>query len=134
MLNWIISIVSFCLLLGGSFPENPKPCRVVTAITIQWEIDDTEYSKVYTAQNKMNKVLNYLRSLEPASQNNSSEDSLMTPQYQILVQRSDGTTEHMVQYGITHFRKEDGSLMWVAPEDAIRLPLLLAAISDDIKF
>lgn len=132
MLNWVISVLTFCLVLGGNFPENAKPCRVVTAITIQWEMDDTEYRRVYTTQNKMNKILNYLRSLESAAAANDPEESLLMPQYQILLQRSDGTAVQMVQYGITHFREADGSLMAVAPEDAIRLPLLLAAIPEDI--
>ena len=129
MWNWVISILSFCLLMGSSMPDL-MPCTVVTEITVQWEIEGHAKSQRYTQQGKMNKVLNYLRSLDPMPVNEIPDDAVTT-EYFIRLQRSDGTSIQFIQRGITNFRKEDGAWEAVDPEDAIRLPLLLAAIPGD---
>ena len=132
MLNWVISVLSFCLIVGGNFPDAVGPCRVVTEITVEWSTDDTQGTVVYTDQHKMNKVLNYIRSLDPMPVSGDALPNLEgKSRYQIGILRSDGTIVSYTQYGITNFRKENGTLNEVDPEDAIRLPLLLAAVPGD---
>lgn len=129
MLNWVLSFLSFCLLLGGSFPNQTSP-HVVTEISVQWMQDGTENHRVYIQPGKMNKLLLYLRSLDPVPKN-EAPDPQAVPEYQITLQLSDGTVVRYTQLGITNFRKEDGSWQVIDPEDAIRLPLILAAVPGD---
>ena len=132
MLNWVISLISFCLMLGGSLPDTVRPCRVVTEITVEWQEENTPQSRRYTDQGKMNKVLNCLRSLDPIPlAPGSAPEAAPSVQYEIRLLRSDGSAVRFTQQGLTNFRKDGGQWMRIDPEDAIRLPLVLAAIPGD---
>ena len=133
MLNWIITVLSFCMLLGGSYPASLNPCRVVTEITIEWNDENTTHSCRYTQQQKMNHVMNYLHSLNPIpGGGDPSQESTNATQYRIRILRSDGTVGSYTQHGITNFHKENEPWEYIDPEDAIRLPLILAAIPSDV--
>ena len=132
MWNWVISVISFCLLLGGNIPDRVPPCAVVTQVTVQWNMDGTVITRGYTQQDKMNKVLNCIRALEPIPQQ-EIPDTSGTTEYCISVVRSDGAVSIFYQLGTTNFRKQDGTWEAIDPKDGMRLLLLLAAVPSDFR-
>ena len=129
MLKWVISVLSFCLL-GANPQSQPPSCRVVRQITVQWTESGQQINRLYTIPEKMDKLLIYLRSLDPVPQDAASEE-IATPVYRIVVSLSDGSVVCYTQQGLTNFRKGSDSWQVIDPEDAIRLPLILAAIPGD---
>ncbi|MBR2889097.1 MAG: hypothetical protein IKC09_02325 [Oscillospiraceae bacterium] len=128
--SWFMTLLTAALLLtGGQDPaRNPaRPMRVVTQVSIQtpdaWVIR-------YHRQEKMGKVLNYLRHTDPwdppARNPGSSE-----PVVRITVSLSDGSQVHYAQWGTEYLRKGQGPWMKIHPERGLRLWLILAAVPGD---
>lgn len=130
MLNWVITILTFSLLFGGNNQnQRTAPCRVVTEITIQYTDEGSAVQKRYIRQDKMNKVLNYIRSLDPKPARNAPPEDVQ--HFEITLTLSDGTTVRYTQYGLEYLRNGDLAWQSIDPDQAIRLPLILAAIPGD---
>lgn len=130
MLKWIMTILSFSLLLGGTNLTKVSPCRVVTEISVEWQENGMPLRQVYTDQGKMNKYLIYLRSLGPQSVADIPDEP-DEPLYEIRLTLSDGSTVLYKQQGTRFFQETDSHWQAIDPEDASRFPLILAAIPSD---
>lgn len=131
MLNWVLAIISSALLMTGNCSgPGPAPCQVVTAVTVRWQEDEAAHIRRYTGQGEMNKVLNYLRSLDPAELPGPPQET-GGPVYDICLRLSDGSAVRYTQQSLFYLREDDGPWLEIDPEEAIRLPLILAAIAGD---
>lgn len=130
MLNWIVTIISFSLLMGGSSPSRANPGRVVAEITVAWTEEGDAFQRRYSGQGEMNKMLHYLRHLDPA-EDSVPEEMPAGPSYDIRLLLSDGSTVQYVQKSLFYLQKDSGPWQRIDPEEAIRLPLILAAIEGD---
>ena len=126
MSNWIMAVMTSILLLTG-LSQEVSPCRVVTAITVEWEESGVHRRQHYEDPADMDRLLHYLRALRPFQLYDEPEN---IPQriYHITVTCSDGSQVRYAQAGLQYLKKEDGHWEKLNPERAIRLPLLLAAI------
>ena len=132
MINWIITVLSFSLLLGNAIPDAAPPCHVVTQVRVEWTEDGIDFSRIYTEHEKMNKLLLYLRSLKPVPIHDPPTDA-ENPLYSVHLIMSDGSSKVFQQLGLFYFHENAAQWQAVDPETAIRLPLILAAIPGDIE-
>lgn len=132
MKNWLMTILSMSLFLtGGLRPQGATPCSVVTEVRIQARAEEDTVERVYITQHKMNKVLNYLRHLDPWDPAELDVDTQAGTKYGITLTLSDGTVRTYDQTEYRYLRSEDGIWREITPELGIRLPLLIAAIPSD---
>lgn len=133
MLKWIISVLSAAILFGNTTVHHPvRNCRIITEITVEWESDRGPATLRITDQPEMSKLLHYLRHLDPQPETNTGkeEDAL----FRISLNRSDGRVFRIHQRGISHIQQENGAWKAIDPEEGIRLPLILAVLSDRIIY
>lgn len=133
MLKWIISFLTFSLLLGGQDIESVPPCRVVTKVSVEWTENSTNFQRIYTDQDKMNKLLIYLRTLKPQIPTELPEIS-DGPEYRILLELNDGSQVRYAQYGLSFFSKNEGPWQVIDSDRAVRLALIVEAFPSDFDF
>ncbi len=131
----LLLIIMLCFSASGcsgrSKPPEPPKCRVVTEITIQVENAPEPGLCRYTDPRKMTKALNYLRHLDPWDIPETEPGISEGPEYRITLRLSDGSEKVYEQIGLSYFREPGTDWREIPPADAIRLPLLLAAVQSD---
>lgn len=128
--TWFLTLLTTALLFtGGNGPVRNavRPMRVVTEVTV--ETADRQAVR-YTRQEKMSKVLNYLRHMDPWDPP-ARDLEHAEPDFGITVFLSDGTQVRYEQRGTEYLRKEHGPWMKIHPERGLRLWLILAAVPGD---
>ena len=101
--------------------------RVVTEIQIMRQSDQLTHR--YTSQKAMNRILSYLRRLDPYGKSDVKPDN-STEGYQIRLIYSDGSDKNYVQVGAQFFCDADGQWKQIDPKAASELPLLFYALAD----
>ena len=117
------------LCFCGCQQVESEPPRVVTEISITRAADGQTHH--YTNDRCMEKILNYLRTLDPHSRvSNLSEEDNNTA-YLITVTRSDGTQTLYGQIHPSYFYGDSQYWKRIDPKKADRLPLLFYALPPD---
>ena len=66
---WILGVLCILSLCGCNrwfhYDSGPTTCRVVESIDIYYENGPLQFHRVYTASDKMQSILNYLRLINP---------------------------------------------------------------------
>lgn len=123
--------VFFAIFLFGcsSRTATPEPVsRVVTEIQIVRQSDQLTHR--YTSQKAMNRILSYLRRLDPYGKSDAKPEN-NSEGYQIRLIYSDGSEKSYAQVGLQYFCDADGQWMQINPKAASELPLLFYALADD---
>lgn len=131
----LLLISIFSMISGGCTgrhsPAPPPECRVVTEVEIRVENTPEAGLCRYTDPRKMTKALNCLRRLDPWNLPESDPETAPGARYRVTLRFSDGSEKAYEQIGLDFFREPSGRWLEIAPEEALRLPLLLAAVPSD---
>ena len=123
-----------CLLsMCGCEKENTaRPSyRAVTQIDIVTKKDGELLRRHYTAPEKMQYVLTFLRLLKPVGKPEENPEQLTEDMFLIALTRSDGTQVYYRQTGHRYVCKNDQNWFSIDPEQAVRLYELMAHIPSD---
>lgn len=124
----IAVIICICCLLGGCSKKAPV-CRVVTGIDVEYQHSGGTIRRVYTQNDSISSLLNYLRLLRPYGPVIPGETKNAT--CRIVLQYSDGPDTVYFQRGYDYLQKDDGHWQKIDKERAVLLyPLLLLMPSD----
>ena len=128
-------ILMFSLAIGGcrslSAVTDAPFCRVVTEITVQVENAPETGLCRYTTPNKMIKTLHCLRRLDPWDLADTDPELAPGPRYHFDLTLSDGSHKTYDLIGNSYLREGNGPWREVTASQALRIPLLLAAVPSD---
>ena len=110
--------------VDGSIPL----CRVVTHITVE---SPQAPQRLYSSPDKMRRILNYLRLLEPFPPEQPSGDMPQQELYRITLYQSDGSSQTYLQMGDRFIQQESQPWQAIDPDQGGKLPSLLHAIPGD---
>lgn len=125
----IVCIFFASLLLTGCAADRTLECRVVTGVQVQYQMPEGQLTRVYTRQESIQSVLNYLRMLEPTGVATPQQETDFTCRF--TVHYSHGADTVYFQQGCHCLRREDEG--WKEINDAqarLLYPLLLLLPSD----
>ena len=119
----------FALCFCGCQKAESEPPRVVTEISITRASDGQTHR--YTNDRCMEKILNYLRTLDPYSRVSNLSEETGSTAYLITVTRSDGTQALYGQIHPSYFYGDSQYWKRIDPKKAGRPPLLFYALPPD---
>lgn len=121
------------ITLWGCHPANtpPVPYRAVTQIDIVTQYDRTLIRRHYTAAEKMEAVLLYLRALKPTPKAVSLSQEDARDQFLIAVQLSDQSTQYYRQTNHRYFSKNGQRWVSIDPKQAAGLYALMRYFPSD---
>ncbi len=130
------AVFAFALLLSGCSRGNTvlssaPECRVVTGICVQFESGPIRFERNYTASEKMQKILNYLRVIDPYGPPAEDPETAEGSSFRIELNYSDGCKKTYLQKG-DRFMKEEGQT-WkrIDPKRARELSRILGQMEGD---
>ncbi len=127
MKHMAVMICICCLLCGCSKQESPY--RVVKAVEVSYQQGENTLQRVYTRDENITAVLNYLRLLKPYGPVNPGETEDIT--CRITLQYSQGADTVYTQLGYDYLQKNNEH--WTKIDNtraALLYPLLLLMPSD----
>ena len=130
-----IILLLLCIVLTGCCPQNSPdpPCRVVSAITAEYNSGGMQLRRNYTDQKKMRAILDYLRLLSPVDVADGYPSAL-SGQTNVTLHFSDGSQRVYTQTGDGFFRKDGNPWQRIDPEKGKELQLLLSFLESDEIF
>lgn len=132
---WILLGISllFCgCRANAESPEPAPPLRIVTQVSVTCRPTDGIGERHYTQSQKMEAILNYLRSLEYAGKAEVDPELLAGNAYQITVQLSDGSTQVYYQRADRYLSRNCAPWEKIDPEQATLLAPLLQDMQSDL--
>lgn len=134
MRRFLIILVVFMLFTGCTHyaPSGENhPVRVVTSI----DVSTTENGEIlryhYTATEKMETILKYLRKLNPDQFTPITPDTFRTDAYEIILNLSDGSQTVYHQIYDEYLKKNNGPWQRIDRGQGSALPQLLASLPSD---
>ena len=115
-------------LCGCSASQHTARTRVITGITVTATQDARLISRHFTDAPSMERIMQYLRSLDPYNQTDIAPDSFRTDAYEIIVSYSDGNHSVYHQIYDQYFQANDGSWRRIDPKSGGKLPGLLGSM------
>ena len=133
------NIFAFCavcaaVLFGCNGKKNDQfqsQSKVVTAITVIYENGNLRRQSVYTADNKMRAILNYLRWIDPYGTPAEDPESVDGSAYRITITFSNGGTKQYVQKADRYMRLDGQPWQSIDPKNAATLGQMLAKMESD---
>ena len=124
----IAVIICICCLLGGC-QKQETAYRVVTAVEVNYRQGENTLHRIYTRDENITVVLNYLRMLQPYGPVNPEETDDLS--CEIILKYSHGTDTVYTQLGYDYLRKDNERWAKIDNTRATLLyPLLLLMPSD----
>jgi len=129
----LILLMSVSMLLGSCRTVSADlDCRVVTGITVTFENGPFHVKRHYTTSEKMQKILNYLRVIDPYGAPDENPETTIGSMFQIVLTYSDGCEK-------TYLQKSDRFMMvqgqdWkkIDPSRARELSEILGKMNSDL--
>lgn len=133
--NYMITIFAALMLLSGcTRPEantNSSPMRTVTQVTVSYEQDPFYVVREYTSGEKVRMVLNYLRQLRPYGSPQENPEAVSGSLIRIVLSFSDGQQEVCEQRSDRYFKKNDEAWMYVDPQKAQQISMIMGQYESD---
>ena len=128
-----ILLAVFFLLSGCSRLEtlSPSVCRVVTGISVDFENRGLRASRNYTAAEKMQQVLNYLRIIDPYGNPEEDPETAEGSSFRITLSYSDGHRKVYLQKSDRFMKTDNGSWKKIDPDRALELGRILGQLESD---
>ena len=128
-------LLLLCITLAGCCPQKSPtaPCRVVSAISAEYDSGSMQLSRRYADQEKIRMILDYLRLLSPVDVTDSYPSAL-SGQANVTLHFSDGSQRVYTQTGDGFLRQDDGPWQRIDPEKDKELQLLLSFLESDDNF
>lgn len=126
---FVLLLLAITALGGCGKQESPPGIRVVTEITVTAIRDGKLERRQLTKNADMQRILNYLRRLDPYNKTAIAADTFRTDAYEIIVSYSDGDHATYRQIYDQYLQIPDGSWRRIDP----KLGDLLPGILDEIR-
>ena len=131
---WILFAAAF--LLGGcsrleTLP--PSVCRVVTGVSVDFENRGLRARRNYTAAEKMQQVLNYLRIIDPYGNPEEDPEAAGGSSFRITLTYSDGHQKVYLQKSDRFMKTDDGVWKKIDPDRAVELGRILGRMESDLS-
>lgn len=123
-----IFLLSGCSRLEASAPS---VCRVVTGISVDFENRGLRASRYYTAAEKMQQVLNYLRIIDPYGHPEEDPETAEGSSFRITLSYSDGHQKVYLQKSDRFMKTDNGSWKKIDPDRALELGRILGQLESD---
>lgn len=124
-----LMLLSGCTRLGGNMQA--APVRVVTQVTVSYEQDPFYVTRHYTSGEKVRHVLNYLRQLRPYGKPQEDPETIGGSLIRIVLSFSDGEQQICQQRSDRYFKKNDEGWMYVDPQKAQQISMILGEFESD---
>ena len=125
----------FALLLSGCKPlqnqgEQPE-FRVVVGVTLRYDNGPIKAQRVYTSENKMQQVLDYLRLIDPYGTPQEDPDTVPGSNYRITLYFSDGSQTDYFQKSDRYMLRAGDSWKKIDPARAEDLGRIMGQLESD---
>ena len=124
---WVI--LAIALILTGCERRTEAPCRVVTGVQVEYQQRGETLTRIYTRQESIGSIMNYLRMLKPAGSVQPQGEHPCS--CRITVRYSNGPDKVFFQQGNDYLQQDGGVWKRIDVQQARLLyPLLLLLPSD----
>jgi hypothetical protein len=132
---WVQLLLAIFLFSGCVYAANTeKPLvRVVTKIHISYENGPIHTEHTFTREDKLQKFLNYLRSIRPYGKPKQDPEAVQGSIYRITVYHSDGYQKRYLQKADLFMKIEDGEWKIIDSGKAKALGDLLGRTESDVN-
>ena len=124
----IISTVTGCNRQGGS---ESSPLRVVTAVSVFYSNGPINAQRHYTSDAKMQKILDYLRLINPYGTPDEDPETAVGSDFHIVLSYSDGYQKFYRQKSDRYLQNTDGRWQKIDPTKAEELARLVGQLESD---
>lgn len=140
MRKWMISVLLLtipCLMWGcrkenGTPEKEPAPdVRLVESIDVTVDPADGELDRHYSTQEKLDKVLSYLRGLELSADVEGDPETSEGTQYRITVHYVGGGSRTYIQIANLYFQEEGQAWEQLPGSDSKTMEKLLESMESD---
>lgn len=121
----ITAALLLTLLSGCGRQEKPQSIRLITGITVTSIRDGRVESRQLTESGDMQRIMNYLRRLDPYNKTGIAADTFRTDAYEIIVSYSDGDYATYHQIYDQYLQLPNGSWRRIDPKLGNKLPEIL---------
>ncbi len=132
--KWWFCILVLCGVLSGcaARKNTTNALRVVTQVSVTASHNNEILRKVFVDSEKMEKVLNYLRLLDPYLPSKYEAETFRSDAFEIIVHYSDGsyTTYHQIYHD--YLRTDSGAWLRINASYGSKLLSLLESMSTDL--
>ena len=126
---FITALLLLAVLSGCGKQEKPQSIRFITGITVTSIRDGHLERRQLTKSAPMQRIMNYLRQLDPYNKTGISADTFRTDAYEIIVSYSDGNHATYRQIYDQYLQLPNGSWRCIDPKLGNKLPEILDALS-----
>ena len=131
-LSFLALILAVILLCGCSRLQMPaQQPRIVTGVTVIYENDQIRFFRRYTSDEKIQKVLSYLRLIDPKGAAQTDPETLPGGMYTITLLYADGTQQVYHQKNDNYLQENDGRWKIIDPKKAEWLGQLIEQTESD---
>lgn len=116
---------------GGAVLSSSPDCRMVTGVQVHFESGPIRFHRTYTASEKMQQVLNYLRIIDPYGAPEEDPETAEGSSFRIELTYSDGCRKTYLQKGDRFMKAEGGSWKRIDPKRAQELSQILGQMESD---
>lgn len=126
------AVMLLCGCTPGGIHSAQKPlCRVVDKITVHFENGSVQATRQYTDAEKMRRVLNYLRLIDPYGSPEEDPEATQGSRIRITLTHADGCQRFYEQRSDRYFSENGGSWMLINPQKAQELSIILGEMESD---
>ena len=125
--------IVFCFCGCSRYTDEPVTplCSVVTAITVTFENGPIHAQRHYTASDKMQLILNYLRLLQPYGSPDEDPETAQGSDFRIVLSYSDGCQKTYRQKGDRFMQNTEGIWKKIDPAKAAELSRIMGQTESD---
>ena len=133
-----IILALFLPLLSGRhrqpLPDASQPIyRAVTSVTITYKNGPIYAQRRYTSDEKMRKVMNYLRLIDPYGTPEEDPETAAGSDIHIILSYSDGFQKTYRQVGDRYMMEDGGKWQKIDPAKAEELGEILGQLESDVE-
>lgn len=132
---FILLIGAVSLLLNGCIRRVPEDdevgFRVVVGVTVSYENGPISAQRVYTSDSKMQRVLDYLRLIDPYGTPQEDPEATQGSDYRITLYFSDGSQTDYRQKSDRYMRQSGGKWKKIDPSQADELGRIMGQLESD---
>ena len=132
---WVLLLLTAVIFSGCVYAANTeKPLlRVVTKIHVSYENGPIRTQQTFTQEEKIDKILNYLRGIRPYGKPEQDPETVQGSLYRIILYHSDGYQKHYLQKSDRFMKIEDGKWEKIDSGKAKALGNLLGRMESDVN-
>lgn len=132
---WMLGCLYTLSLTGCSrlfhYDSGPAVCRVVEKIEIHFENGPLQFHRMYTASEKMQSILNYLRLIDPYGVPEEDPETTAGSSFRIVMHYSDGCQKTYLQKSDRFLLAEGQPWRKIDPKRAQELSRIVGTMESD---